>query len=167
MPYLSSVGIVRSVAGLVATVVPLISIIGRLGSGWLSDRYNKKQVGIGFLLITILGMLCMSYISSEAIWLIFPFVILFGIGWGGNNSVRVTMLREHFRGSNFGSIFGFTMGITAVLGLTGPLFAGWIYDTLADYHIAWISLIILVFIGMIIITTTPPLATTANPKHPR
>ena len=77
------------------------------------------------------------------------------------------MLREHFRRSNFGSIFGFTMGISAVLGLTGPLFAGWIYDTLADYRIAWISLIILVFTGIILIATTPPIATATDSKQPR
>jgi MFS family permease len=65
------------------------------------------------------------------------------------------MLREYFGRSRFGSIFGFLMGISALGGIAGPLFAGWVYDTWASYYIAWLTLAILVFVAMIIIATTP------------
>jgi len=51
MPSLNSVNISRSTAALVTTAVPLLSIIGRLGSGWLADRYNIKWVPPDFCLL--------------------------------------------------------------------------------------------------------------------
>ena len=84
-----------------------------------------------------------------------PFIILFGLGWGSNNTLRTAMLREYFGMSRFGSIFGFIMGISALGGIAGPLFAGWVYDTLASYQIAWLTFAILVFASVIIISTTP------------
>ena len=155
MPYLSSVGVFRSTASMVTMAVPLLSIPGRLCSGWLADRFNKKRVAAIFFTFTVLGLLCLSYISSEAKWILVPFVILFGLGWGSNNTLRTSMLREYFGRSRFGSIFGFMMGISALGGMAGPLFAGWVYDTWASYQIAWLTLAILVFASVIIIATTP------------
>ena len=155
MPYLSTVGVLRSTSSLVAMAVPLLSIPGRLCSGWLADRFNKKRVAAIFFAFTVLGLLCLSYVSSEATWILVPFVILFGFGWGSNNTLRASMLREYFGRSSFGSIFGFMMGISALGGIAGPLFAGWVYDTWASYQVAWLTLAILVFASVIIIATTP------------
>jgi len=159
MPYLGSVGVQRSTAGLVAMAVPLVSIAGRLASGWFGDRFNKKQVATVFFATLALGLLCLSYASSEAMWIIIPFIILFGTGWGGNVTLRVSMLREYFGRSKFGSIFGFMMGMQALGGIIGPLFAGWVFDSWGDYQIAWLTLTVIVFIGMIMIATIPPVTT--------
>lgn len=159
MPYLSTVDVSRSTASVVAMGVPLLSIPGRLSSGWLADRFNKKRVAAIFFAFTFLGLLCLSYISSEATWLLVPFAIFFGFGWGSNNTLRTSMLREYFGRSSFGSIFGFMMGISAVGGIAGPLFAGWVYDTWASYQIAWLTLAILAFASVIMIATTPSIYT--------
>ncbi len=156
MPYLSSVGIPRATASLVTMFVPLVSITGRLGSGWLLDRFNKKRVATGFFAFMIVGMLCMSYISSEAFWLVIPYIIIFGFGWGGGVTSRAALVSENFGRKKFGSILGFIMGMTALGGIVGPLFAGWVYDTYASYHIAWLTLTALIFAAMLLIATTPP-----------
>ena len=44
MPYLSSIGVSRSRAALMATSIPLLNIIGRFGFGWLSDIFDKRCV---------------------------------------------------------------------------------------------------------------------------
>ena len=44
MPYLGSIGIGRSPSSLVATAIPLTSVFGRLGFGWLGDKISKKMV---------------------------------------------------------------------------------------------------------------------------
>ncbi len=82
MPYLSSTGIARSTSSLVATAVPLVSIIGRLGSGWLGDRFDKKRVATGCFAIMSMGLLFFSHVSNGRMWLLVPFIIPFGIGWG-------------------------------------------------------------------------------------
>jgi MFS family permease len=155
IPYLTSVGLSRTSASIVATILPLISTTGRLGSGWLSDRFNRKWVTIGFFSAMLLGILPMLYLSSTVMWLLVPFVLLFGFAWGGQNTLRVTMMNEYYGRSNFGSIFGLMMGIITVGGLAGPVMAGWVYDNLASYQVAWIILAVLVFLGILIIATIP------------
>ena len=159
MPYLSSTGIARSTSSLVATATPLISIIGRLGSGWLSDRFDKKRVAIGCLAVMSLGLLFFSYASAEGMWLLVPFIILFGIGWGGTTTLRAALLREYFGRSKFGTIFGFMMGMIALGGIAGPFLAGWVFDNWGSYHAAWLTFAGLIFAALIIMATTPPVST--------
>jgi sugar phosphate permease len=162
MPYLSSVSIQRSTSSLVAMALPLVSITGRLGSGWLSDRFSKKLVATGFFAVMLAGLLCLNQASREAMWIMAPFIILFGMGWGGNNTIRASLMREYFGRSNFGSIFGFLMGTSVLATMAGPVFAGWVFDTWGSYQIAWITLIIIVSAGMILMATTPPVTTRAQ-----
>jgi MFS family permease len=70
---------------MVVTAMALTSIIGRLLSGWLGDRFSKIRVASGFLVIACLGLLCFTYITNESKWLLVPFILLFGIGWGGKS----------------------------------------------------------------------------------
>jgi len=143
MPYLSSLDISRSRAALVATSIPLLSIIGRLGFGWLGDIFDKRYVIAGAYLLAGVGILAFSYVQTT--WLIFPFLILFPLSWGAL-VLRGVILREYFGRASFGKIFGIMMGIATVGGVMGPFLAGWTYDTLGSYHPIW-----LIFAGIPII----------------
>jgi len=159
MPYLSSVGIARSTSSLVATATAVTSIVGRLISGWLADRFNKTRVATGFFAIMGLGLLFFSYASNEGMWLLMPFIILFGIGWGSNFPIRAALLREYFGRTKFGTIFGCMMGMIALGAIVGPLFAGWVFDNWGSYYAAWLMFACLIFVALIIMATTPPVGT--------
>jgi sugar phosphate permease len=167
MPYLSSVGIARSTSGMVAMVIPLTSIVGRLGSGWLGDRFSKIRLSSGFLIILCGGLLFLSYVTDEAKWLLVPFILLFGIGWGGNITMRAALLREYYGRSRFGTILGFLMGMTAVGAIVGPLFAGLAYDNWGSYQAAWLIYACLIFLALIIMATTPRVDTNAQSQRER
>lgn len=155
MPYLSSVDIARSTSSLVAMALPIASIIGRLGSGWLGDRYSRKRVATGCIAIMGLGLLFFSYVSNEGLWLLVPFIILFGIGWGGSATIRAALVSEYFGRARFGTILGFMMGMIALGGIAGPFFAGWVFDNWGSYHIAWLTFGCLAFAALITVATTP------------
>lgn len=156
MPYLSSIGIARSTSKWMAMAIPLVSIIGRLGSGWLGDRFEKKRVATVCFAITGLGLLSFSYAFDGMIWLLIPSIILFGIGWGGSTTLRASLLREYFGRSKFGTIYGFAMGMLALGNIVGPLFAGWVFDNRGSYFAAWLSFTGLIFAALIVMATTPP-----------
>ena len=164
MPYLSSIGFSRSSSSMVATAIPLVSVIGRISSGWLADRYNKKRIAIGFIGIAGLGLVFFSYISKDMIWLLILFIGLFGIGWGSHFTIRASLLREYFGKTNFGTIFGFMMTLTSLGALTGPIFAGWVFDHWGSYYAVWLILAGLNLIAIIILTTTPQLQNTATSR---
>jgi len=138
MPYLTSVGIPRATAGLVAGSIPLIGIIGRFGLGWLGDVFDKRYVMAVAIGLISLGLLAFSYMHVR--WAIVPFLLLFPIGHGGSMVVRGSILREYFGRDSFGKMIGVIMGSAAVGGIIGPILAGWVFDTVGSYQPIWLVL---------------------------
>jgi MFS family permease len=159
MPYLSSVGIERADASMVAMAIPLASIIGRLSAGWLGDRFKRTRVTAGFILLVGLGLLFFSYASVQSIWVLIPFITFFGIGWGSNLPMMAALIMEYFGRSKLGTIFGFMMGLSAIGGIIGPILTGWIFDSHESYYIVWLLFAGFVCVAGIIMITTPPVAT--------
>jgi len=96
MPYLSSLDISRSRAAFVATCIPLLSIIGRFGIGWLGDTFDKRHVMAGAYSLAAIGLLAFSYVQTT--WLIVPFLILFPLSWGGRGFERSCNKRAFWDG---------------------------------------------------------------------
>jgi MFS family permease len=156
MPYLSSLGIDRSTSGLVATAIPLASIFGRLGLGWLGDKLDRRLVAAAGFLLMGAGLLCFGYISAASMWLITLFLILFGIGYGGSNVMRPSLGREYFGRANFGAILGLMVGIGAIGSIIGPTVAGWTYDNWGSYQAAWFFYAGLSIVAFLSVLTMSP-----------
>ena len=149
MPYLSSVGMPRSSAGLVAGAIPLIGIIGRFGLGWLSDVFDKWHVmALATGLISV-GTLAFGYLHVR--WVIIPFLLLFPLGHGGSMVLRGSILREYFGRDSFGKMIGVIMGSAAIGGIIGPTLAGWVFDTLGSYQPIWLLFCVLTCLTMVLI----------------
>lgn len=156
MPYLSSLGIARGTAAWVASFIPITSIFGRFGFGWLGDRMNRKQLtAIGFALMS-LGMLVFAVVTSENIWLLALFLVPFGIGFGGLNTMRGVLPRHYFGAKNFGTILGFVMEVGIVGSIAGAPLAGYIFDTSGNYQLIWFAFSGLAIIALMVVATTPP-----------
>jgi len=156
MPYLVSLGIERSNAGLVAMVVPLVSLAVRIPYGVLADKFRKNYV-----IAIVIGLLSVSMfifwsIDGSSFGLVLLGAIALGLGIGGLASLRPPIIREYFGTKNFGAIYGLS-GVFATVGMvTAPPLAGWIYDTSGIYGQAWLILGILAMVGVIIMLTLPP-----------
>jgi MFS family permease len=156
MPYLSSVGIQRSLSSLVATAIPLLSVGGRFGFGWLADKYEKRKLSAIGLFSLAAGLALFEYISAGTLGLIVPFLILFGVGYGANVTMVGTILQENFGRGNFGTIIGLVWGILMLGNIAGPLIAGAAYDNWGSYRWVWLGMAGLVLVGTIIVLLTPP-----------
>ncbi len=164
MPYLSSLGVTRSVSSFVALVLPFVSIGGRLSSSWLGDIFDRRQVAaVSFLSMTA-GLLFFGYITTERIWLLVPFIITLSLGWGINNTTRIALLRDHFGRSNFGTILGFLSGIAMIGNISGAPLAGWVFDTWGSYQGAWLSSSVLTLLGAALMFTIPSYSESALKK---
>jgi sugar phosphate permease len=155
MPYLSSVGMSRSGAAVVATSIPLLSILGRFGFGWLGDIFDKRYVMAWSYSCTGAGLLALSYVQEA--WVIFPFLIIFPLSWG-SMALNGAIVREYFGTASFGKILGVMGGIGTIGVVIGPSVAGWTYDTLGSYHPIW-----LIFAA----TSVIPVALVLTIKHRR
>jgi sugar phosphate permease len=155
MPYLSSLGISRSFSSLIALMLPVASIVGRLSSGWLSERFDSRRIlATGFSFMTA-GLLFFAYVTTGRMWLLVPFIIVFSLGWGINVTIRMAVQREHFGRGSFGTILGFLTGFMMFGNVTGAPLAGWIYDNWGSYQGAWLSFGILTLVGAVLAFTIP------------
>lgn len=149
MPYLSTMDISRMNSGLMAAGIPLLSITGRFGFGWLGDIFEKKYVmAISFSLMA-LGMLALCYIQLTG--MIYIFLFFFSNGYGGIATLRGALLREYYGKENFGKYLGIMMGFGACGGIIGPTTAGWVYDMMGSYYFVWLALSALIGLAIILI----------------
>jgi MFS family permease len=138
MPYLTSVGMSRASAGLVAGAIPLIGIIGRFGLGWLGDVFDKRYALAVAMGLISSGLLAFSYVHVS--WALVPFLLLFPIGHGGSMVVRGSIVREYFGRDSFGKMIGVIMGSAAIGGIIGPAIVGWVFDSMGSYQPIWLVL---------------------------
>ncbi|MBU4001303.1 MAG: MFS transporter, partial [Proteobacteria bacterium] len=155
MPYLSSMGVSRSMSGFISAGIPLCSIIGRFGFGWLGDIHDKRHmIALGFGLIC-LGLLMFLKINSTMIFVV-VFIVAFPIGYGGGMSLRGAIIREYFGRASFGKMVGLTMGVSSVAGIIGPTLGGWVFDHFGSYHPLWVGFIFLNALGIVLILRVKP-----------
>ncbi|MFH1648101.1 MAG: MFS transporter [Chloroflexota bacterium] len=155
MPFLSSIGMVRSVAAVFTLIVAVASIGGRLGLGWLGDVWDSQRVcAISFGLMTA-GLLIFGFTSQPIFWLIIPIVLTYSLGWGGSVTLRMALMRKYYGRHNFGVILGLISGIMMLGNISGAPIAGWVYDTWGSYQLAWLGLAAVALLGSILILTLP------------
>jgi MFS family permease len=156
MPYLGSIGIARSTSSLVVSAITITNVVGRLTVGWLGDRVEKRRIAAASLAITTLSLFCLGYVPSGGVWLLVPFLILFGFGFGGQFTMMSPLLTGYFGRSRFGTIYGFTHAIMYLGGTIGPPLAGWVFDKWGSYQSIWFIFTGLSIAAVVIMASTPP-----------
>jgi len=137
VPYMESVDVSSTLAATVVTGVTVSSLIGRLGFGLLGDFANKRYlITIGIALQT-LGIFILSFVASDKLWLIIPFLLTYAPGFGATIPLRPALQADYFGIRNYGTIMGVMTLISMTGGLASPIIAGWIFDTTGSYQLAW------------------------------
>jgi MFS family permease len=167
MPYLSSVGIARTTSSLVASGISLAGILGNISFGWFGDRWDKRRLAAFGLALSALSMLLLIYAANAGIWLLVPFALFFGIGFGGPVPMTSAILREHFGRGRLGTVLGLTMGVMMVGSVIGPPLAGWVFDSSGSYQGIWFAYTGVLIVGIISFLTTPAAGKKTQMSHGR
>lgn len=136
MPYLISIDFARESASLVASLLVLVSFAGRVGFGWLADRANSRYLFAGGLLLQAMGLIVLT--CTKALGQAIIFTALFGTGFGGLITLRLTIQAEYFGRKSFGGIQGTIKAIMIAGTMTSPFLAGLLFDHCGSYRMAWI-----------------------------
>ncbi|MDZ4230700.1 MAG: hypothetical protein U1B77_02655, partial [Dehalococcoidales bacterium] len=72
-----------------------------------------------------------------------------------NVTTRISLLREYFGRTSFGTILGFMSGIIMLGNMAGAPIAGLVYDTWGSYQGAWLSFGMLTLLGAAIVLILP------------
>jgi len=135
MPYLASVGLSRTEAAWLATIIPVSSVGGRILFGWLCDKFDKRYVWLTAILFISVGDLLFNFAHLKEIALLF--VIVYSTAFGGAVTLRGATLQEYFGAVSFGRLHGLMMGMSAIAGIVGVTGSAIVFDALQDYRYAW------------------------------
>lgn len=163
VPYLESVGVPTTIAALSVTGMTVFSLIGRLGFGLLGDFANKRYLIAVALALQTIGLFIFSLVGVDRMWLLLVFLLTFGPGYGGPIPVRPALQADYFGTRSFGTIMGLGAVVAMLGGLVSPVIAGWFFDTLGSYHLAWqlFALATLPAIPLMLLAKSP----SAKPKN--
>lgn len=155
MPFLLDNGFSRGMAAVALGSIALISILGRLGYGWLGDRLQKRYVIAGLLVILAGSLLLLGHVKN--LWQLVGFLMLYAPSYGGLAALMQATRGEYFGRKAFGTIMGFMAMIIMIGTIAGPLFAGYVWDITGSYRFAFFifAVALVVAVGLILAAKPP------------
>ena len=133
-----------------AAVITLLTICQLLGVmlGWvIGDRYEKRFIAAGCMLMHALGLLALTYATGFA-WLV-AFTALHGVAWGLRGPFMQAMRADYFGRSAIGMILGLSFMIIVVGQIGGPMIAGMLADATGNYRLGFTVLAVLAGLGSV------------------
>ncbi|MFO7784650.1 MAG: MFS transporter [Thermodesulfobacteriota bacterium] len=136
MPHLISVDFTRKDASLAASLIVFVSIIGRFGMGWSSNRIDSRKLLAFSFLLQAAGLILLA--GARNIWWVIAFVVTLGPGYGGIITLRLILQAQYFGRKAFGAIQGSFMAVMMVGTVISPLLTGMCFDHFGNYRLAWL-----------------------------
>ena len=124
-------GITPRDAALCASVLGGSSLIGRIGVGWLLDRFFGARVALVVSLITAGGIFLLAQAHSFAAGCLAAALI--GVGAGGEAAITPYLLTRYFGLRAFSTLYGLTWTFYAAAGAIGPVILGRAFDSTGSY----------------------------------
>jgi MFS family permease len=124
-------GITPGDAALCASILGGSSVLGRVGVGWLLDRFFGARVALVVSLVTAAGifMLARATTFSGGSYA----AALIGVGAGGEAAITPYLLTRYFGLRAFSTLYGLTWTFYAAAGATGPVILGRAFDATGSY----------------------------------
>jgi MFS family permease len=132
VPILTETGIARSDAALLASLAGIAAIIGKLATGWMSDRWDAVLISTLTMLAPALAFALLLGSSGQMVPTLVAMVI---IGYTTGAKLQISAFLTGLYGglSNFGKIFGVMASLIGLGAGTGSVIAGAIFDAYGNY----------------------------------
>lgn len=119
-------------AALAVSALGAASLVGRIVTGWLLDRYAAPRVLMLLLSAVSLGTFLLAGAGSMATGMLAA--ALLGFGTGGEADVLPYLLSRHFGLRSLSSLLGINWMAWGAAGATGPILMGRAYDLTGSYE---------------------------------
>jgi predicted MFS family arabinose efflux permease len=142
VPYLTDRGIDRQTAASMMVGVGISTIIGRLVSGYLLDRYFAPYVAAFFFSLPLISLALL--ISGATGFGLFLAIIGLGLGLGAEIDLMGFLVSRYFGIRSFGEIYGYVFALFALGSGFGPMAHGFAFDFSGSYNVSHMVSIALV-----------------------
>ncbi|MBN1176944.1 MAG: MFS transporter [Dehalococcoidales bacterium] len=152
VPHLEDLGFAAGIVASAMSIVAVLSTLGTLIFGWLSDRINVKISGvIAVILLTVSIVLLINIDITSPNWLIWTYAFILGLGIGGWMPVMSLLASANFGLLAYGTIYGALNACQSIGAAAAPIFSGYLFDRTGTYETAFIVTAILIALGLPII----------------
>lgn len=123
-------------AAAVLSCIGVGGLAGRLLSGPVADRIDRRRVVVVAFAIETLGFAGMA-LSTE-LWMLYPSAAAFGFAYGGGVTVWPVLVGDYFGRAHLGTIVGRMFATAGSLAAVGPYVAQLLLDSTDSYRLAFL-----------------------------
>ena len=132
------VGYSRLLAATIFGFAGVTSSFGRVVFGFIADLLSKQAAYTLNILMTLIGVGALMILRDPSqTWLLYVYVIFFGIGFGSRAVIFSALTADIFSGKGFGSILGYSTVAVGVGGALGSWLGGVFYDVTGSYLVSF------------------------------
>jgi predicted MFS family arabinose efflux permease len=133
------IGYSRLYAATIFGLMGMTSTAGRMVFGYVADVFSKQGAYTLNILTTLVGVAALMIAKDPSQpWLLYVYVIFFGIGFGSRAVIFSALSADIFSGKGFGAIFGYSVVSVGVGGALGSWLGGFFYDVSGSYLISFV-----------------------------
>jgi len=157
IPFLTDIGIAPLRAAGMLAIMILAGIPPRFIGGFLADRVKKQHLRFligGAYFLQAIGFV--AILQNQNVPMIYTWLILYGIGYGGAFTLNTSMRARYFGRKAFGSIAGWSRLLLLPIGITAPVYIGWVFDTTGSYISAFTLVTALLALSAVTMTIIRP-----------
>ena len=148
VPAMHDHGVTATTAASLLVIVGVFDIVGTVGSGWLTDRFDPRVLlgiyyGLRGIALIALPILLGPQIEPPILLV----MVLFGLDWVATVPPTVTLCREIYGVDRGAIVFGWVFASHMVGAAIAAAVSGWIRVSAGDYATAWWLAGILAFVA--------------------
>lgn len=146
VPILKDSGVESMQAAGIASIIGVCSIIGRLGTGFLLDRFPGHIIGAIAFAMPLIGCALLIADAANTTYQVIAAAV-FGLTLGSDVDVIAYLAAKFFGMKNFGALFAVLVMALSLGTAFGPTSAGMVYDKFGSYEPFLIATVIMMGIA--------------------
>ena len=134
--FAQSLGVEPVTAATVISSIGIGGLVGRLLSGPLSDRMDRRRVAVVAFAVETLGFVGIA--MSTSLTLLYPSAVAFGFAYGAGVTVFPALVGDYFGRAHAGTIVGRIFATAGAMAAIGPYAAQLLDDASGSYRGAFL-----------------------------
>jgi len=142
MPYLTDIGHRETTAGLLIATVSGMTVLGKIGTGFVADRWGLRSAVMITCAMILVGIVLLM--RADIFGVAVVFAIVYGFAIGAPLLINPGLTAECMGLAHFGAIFGILTLLNTAGAAIGATLTGVIYDLAGGYWPAFTLFIVLI-----------------------
>jgi len=133
VPILTSGGISRQDAAWLASLSGAAGVVGKLATGWMTDRWDAATIGVVSLTVPAIAYWMLIDENRSVVATIIAMMII-GYTTGSKLQISAYLTAQYAGMRHYGKVFGMMTSLIGIGGGLGSVGAGAVFDMFGDYR---------------------------------